>query len=176
MSFQSHAGTSLLLTLPRKFVGPWLLLANCDATLQPQRYPQSVPSGVLLPGHAGSPGSPLLGLRSQVQDHWLGVDWQKLLVLCSWRLIKTVCRSGTRCRGNENHVQSVFWTPLSVGEIGTGRGVTGELLNSFLVLFQLFYKNGTTGKVDGSPSVHVGQVIGSMWEVWIQGYILFLYL
>lgn len=29
----------------------------------------------------------------------------------------------------------------SVGGNKTGQGATGELLNSFLVLFQLFYKN-----------------------------------
>lgn len=38
-------------------------------------------------------------------------------------------------------IQNVFWNVWVWEEIKTGVGATGELLNSFLVLSQLFYKN-----------------------------------
>lgn len=56
------------------------------------------------------------------------------------------------------------------GGIKTGGGATGELLDSFLVLFQLFYKNKI--KLENlikprvkTPQIHIRQIIQSMWEV-----------
>lgn len=56
------------------------------------------------------------------------------------------------------------------GGIKTGGGATGELLDSFLVLFQLFYKNKI--KLENlikprvkPPQIHIRQVVQGMWEV-----------